>query len=361
MICHGIHGVDYRNILYAFIYSNIPCINSAHSVYCSLERPIVHAALKEIEQRLGKDKFPLIQQTFYPDYREMNFTPEYPIVVKVGHVHAGYGKMKLDEHHTFEDLKSVMALAPHYITAEHYYEPEYDLRIQKIGNHYRAFKKIAVGSWKSNTGACVVEDVPLTVEYKRWIDEGSKIFGGLEICAIDAIHCSKDNKDYILEINDTAIGLAPHKEHEDMPIMCDLVMARVKQILQSKKQGPAADGAQQQQQQQKDKTSSEDQSLEVINVQLANTKNDLLEAKAELKESQQQVEKYKAANTEMKQTLLQFNERHKQHVQWINDLTEDGYEGSKRVMRIAKTIISYTLVAAMSVFAAKWFMATGSK
>lgn len=48
---------------------------------------------------------------------------------------------------------SVMALSRDYCTGEPYYEGEYDLRIQKIGsNHYRAFKRISMGNWKTNTG-----------------------------------------------------------------------------------------------------------------------------------------------------------------------------------------------------------------
>jgi len=52
-------------------------------------RVTVFAALKEIEKKLGSKQFPLIPQNMYPDHRTMIITPEYPIVVKVGAVHAG--------------------------------------------------------------------------------------------------------------------------------------------------------------------------------------------------------------------------------------------------------------------------------
>ena len=105
------------------------------------------------QEQEAEDLLPLVEQVYYPTWRDMHFTPAYPIVVKVGHSHAGeslpstcrkrtngsagFGKMRLNFHHEFEDFASVMALHSDYCTAEPFIEAQYDIRIQRIGEHTR--------------------------------------------------------------------------------------------------------------------------------------------------------------------------------------------------------------------------------
>ncbi|MFX0095498.1 MAG: hypothetical protein ACFFBD_27425, partial [Candidatus Hodarchaeota archaeon] len=123
------------------------------------------------------------------------------------------------------DFSTIVALHSDYVTTEPFIENDYDLRIQKIGTHYRAFKRTSF-AWKKNVGGAIVEDIPITENYKLWADECSRFFGGLDILAVDAIH-SVDEKEYILELNDTAIGLLPAYEKEDMKNIGDLVLQKM--------------------------------------------------------------------------------------------------------------------------------------
>lgn len=74
---------DYRNILMGLQFAGIPSVNSLQSVYELIERPWAYSALLRLQKKLGKEQFPLISQYYYPNFREMNFAPEYPIVAKV--------------------------------------------------------------------------------------------------------------------------------------------------------------------------------------------------------------------------------------------------------------------------------------
>jgi len=103
---------------------------------------------------------------------------------------------------------------------------------KKIGNHYRVFKRTAMGNnWKTNTGTSVMEemDISLYPQYKMWADEAGKMFGGLDVFAVDAIHCT-DGKEYVLEVNDSSIGLHPDREKEDMVFIKDLVIQKMSEL-----------------------------------------------------------------------------------------------------------------------------------
>jgi glutathione synthase/RimK-type ligase-like ATP-grasp enzyme len=155
-------------------------------------------------------------------------------VLKVGHAHAGYGKVRVRDHHDFEDLRGLVALHGDYSTTEPFLQGEFDLRIQKIGDQYRVFKRTGSGTnWKTNTGSSVLEELDVTPKYKLWADECSRMFGGLDILAVDAIH-TKDGKEFILEMNDGSIGLAPEREDADNKAIRNLVITRLREAYPAK-------------------------------------------------------------------------------------------------------------------------------
>ena len=67
---------------------------------------------------------------------------EFPAVVKIGHAHRGMGKMKIESYEQFRDISTVIALNNHYCTVEPFVKTTYQLRVQKIGDQYRAFRKL---------------------------------------------------------------------------------------------------------------------------------------------------------------------------------------------------------------------------
>ena len=90
--------------------SQTPSINSLHSIFCLNERALMNAEMIRLNRKYGQEKFPIITQYFYPVHEEMLITPNpYPIVLKIGTYDAGYGKIKLDSHSQFIDMKSIIA------------------------------------------------------------------------------------------------------------------------------------------------------------------------------------------------------------------------------------------------------------
>jgi len=153
----------------------------------------------------------------------------FPAVLKVGHAPAGTGKMLVANHHDFEDVRSVVAMTDgKYCTVEPFLHGSFDVRIQVIGTHYRAYRRTSMsGTWKTNTGCAIIEEIDMTAEYKMWADHASMIFGGLDICSVDVIHDSKTGKEYILEVNGTSSGLMPDLAEEDNRHICDLVVEKM--------------------------------------------------------------------------------------------------------------------------------------
>ncbi len=66
----------------------------------------------------------------------------------------------------------------------------------------------------------------LTCRFKLWVDEVSQLFGGMDIVAVEGI-MGKDGKEYIIEVNDSAVGLLGESQEEDRRLIAELVLAKM--------------------------------------------------------------------------------------------------------------------------------------
>jgi len=222
---------DGRQLLSGLMFSDVPSINSLQSIYLSNDRAAMMGYLHRINRKLG-DEFPVIKQHFASSHRGLLYGYTFPAVVKVGSAHAGAGKMQVADHHQLHDFRSVLAMMPNeHCFVEPFVKGAYDIRIQKIGPHLRAFRRIgASGEWKTNTGTSMMEEVPIKQHWKMWVDEVKSMFGGLDILTVDAIVDESTEKEFILEVNGTSSGLHPDCADEDNNHIRELVVERLNEM-----------------------------------------------------------------------------------------------------------------------------------
>eukprot|EP00759_Apiculatamorpha_spiralis_P048559 PhF_6_TR4382/c0_g1_i1/m.5912/K19941/SYN; synapsin len=225
-----------ENKILGFLYGEIPAVNSLESIVMCSQRPVMMAALNRL--RRAHPSMRVIPEQFITSHRAFGYSQCYPGVVKFGSAHAGAGKMRIMSAQDMEDVRTTLTMVgPGYCVLEGFIRGIHDLRLQKIGNTYRAFKRTSTDkSWKTNTGACEIDIIEVLPRYKEWMDAACVLFGEdlrLDISTVDVL-VTEDGSEYILEVNDSASGLLPEVAFEDNTAIALLLMEKMKAVWQRK-------------------------------------------------------------------------------------------------------------------------------
>ncbi|TDG96873.1 hypothetical protein EPR50_G00233100 [Perca flavescens] len=66
-----IPGEDFRNLVIGLHFGGVPSSNSLFSIYNFCSKPWVFSQMIKLYHSLGPEKFPLNEQTFYPNHTQM--------------------------------------------------------------------------------------------------------------------------------------------------------------------------------------------------------------------------------------------------------------------------------------------------
>uniref|UniRef100_A0A8C5S6P8 Synapsin III n=1 Tax=Laticauda laticaudata TaxID=8630 RepID=A0A8C5S6P8_LATLA len=64
-------GEDFRSLIIGLQYGGVHSVNSLFSIYNFCSKPWVFSQLIKIVSSLGPEKFPLVEQTFFPSHKQM--------------------------------------------------------------------------------------------------------------------------------------------------------------------------------------------------------------------------------------------------------------------------------------------------
>lgn len=90
-------------------------------------------------------------------------------------------------------------------------------------------RKSVSGNWKANIGSALLEPIPFNDRYRKWIDDVSDLFGGLDICSLEGV-IGKDGREFIFKVRGSDMALLGDTQEEDRKNIVELIIQRMNAI-----------------------------------------------------------------------------------------------------------------------------------
>lgn len=223
---------DHRHLMGALFHHNVATVNSLESFAYSVEKEKLWGKMRQCRDE--DPTFPLIAQAYYSGPRAAaSVESGFPAILKVGSASQGVGKARVVNESSFQDYLSVLAMSPQSgFTVMPMVQWESDLRLQKIGAHYRAIRRFKTGhsdAWKANDAIGInEEDVPMEQRWKNWLDICSKCLK-MDILGLDLL-VSAEGDEYVLECNSSSIGFPERHRAQDVQHVAEVVGEHVAKL-----------------------------------------------------------------------------------------------------------------------------------
>lgn len=227
----GNHEHDWRHKMGGFLHHGTPCINSLSATVWSTEKSVQWGLLRRVASVCPG--FPLVPQIYYSHPSTTGFAPDFPCVVKVGSASQGLGKARVADSGQWQDCVSLLSMqSGAWFVSEPHVTWVADIRVQRIGKHYRAIRRTRTGSssaWKANDAIGITEeDVPVEARWRRWADACAQVLE-MDILGLDILQ-EQDGSEHVLECNGSSIGFPERHRAEDSRHIAELVLQRLNSL-----------------------------------------------------------------------------------------------------------------------------------
>lgn len=154
---------NHRAILEMIRLAGVPCLNRPAVLLRGYDRLSMLNEMREAG-------LPVIPYSIAVGERLLEkIQPPFPVVLKAGNYHAGFGKVKVDAPDAWAEISDFAFITEDYITLEPFVDYVQDVRCLAIGSQMWAMARRSSG-WRANTGAIehqLMEVPPLLEQYTR--------------------------------------------------------------------------------------------------------------------------------------------------------------------------------------------------